>query len=131
MCYGVDAATAALFRPNNMTTQREMGQRVSFACAFLERDVRVASIATMLATKFQISRSTAYEVITKAQQEIDVSDHGPSAEESFQPVDQDSLMAQLAHLTDVAAADNNFQAVSQMVKAMDQVNRWSGYRLSS
>ena len=114
-----------------MTTQREMQQRVSFASAFLERNVRVASIATMLATKFQISRSTAYEVITKAQQEIDISDHGPSSEESFQPVDQASLMSQLAHLTDVAAADNNFQAVSQMVKAMDQVNRWSGYRLSS
>ena len=114
-----------------MTTQREMQQRVSFASAFLERNVRVASVATMLATKFQISRSAAYEVITKAQLEIDSSDHGPSSDESFQPVDQLSLMAQLAHLTDVAAATNNFQAVAQMVKAMNQVNAWSGYQLSS
>ena len=113
----------------SMTTQREMQQRICFASALLERNVRVASVATMLSTRFQVSRSTAYEVVTKAQQEIDSSVDGPSSAEALDPVDQASLMAQLAHLTDVAAADNNFQAVSQMVKAMDQVNRWSGYRL--
>ena len=114
-----------------MSTHQEVQARLSYSRAMLERDVRVSSIATMISAKFSVSRSTAYNDITAAQDELSLSDDGPSIEESSEPVTTDNVLAMLQHLFEVAVATGDSKAVCSLVKAMDQAKRWQGYNTQS
>ena len=113
-----------------MATSQEIAQRLSYARAMLERGCRVASVATMLSAKFQVSRSTAYADTQAASVEIDSSDDGPAIEETSQALDPGTIQGQLAHLIDVATATGDVKSLCQLVKAAAQVKRWQGYGTS-
>lgn len=108
-------------------TSQEIAQRHSFARSMLERGCRVASVATMLSAKFQVSRSTSYADVKAAAAELDASDDGPATDETSQALDPDTIQGQLAHLIDVATATGDVKSLCQLVKAADQVKRWQGY----
>ena len=108
-----------------MATQREIAARHSYARSLLERRIRVTSAATMISTKFSVSRSTAYEDLKIAGDELDSSDDGPAEDEPA--IDQESILAQLSHALDKASAVDDFKSASQLIKAIDQVKRWNGY----
>lgn len=111
-------------------TTKEIAIRHSYARAMLERGCRVASVATMLSAKFQVSRSTAYADVKAAAAELDASDDGPASDEMAQALDPDTIQGQLAHLIDVATATGDVKSLCQLVKAADQVKRWQGYGTS-
>lgn len=111
-------------------TGQEIAQRHSYARAMLERGCRVASVATMVSAKFQVSRSTAYADVRVASEEIAASDDGPADAETLQPLDADTIQGQLAHLIDVAAASGDVKSVCQLVKAAETAKRWQGYETS-
>jgi len=79
----------------------------------------------MISTKFSVSRSTAYEDLKIAGDELDSSDDGPAEDEPV--IDPDSILAQLSHAFDKASAVDDFKSTSQLIKAIDQVKRWNGY----
>jgi hydroxypyruvate isomerase len=112
-----------------MATQREIAARHSYARSLLERKIRVSSAATMISTKFSVSRSTAYEDLKIAADELDASDDGPAEDEPA--IDAESMLAQLAHSADKAFATDDFKAAAQLIKAIDQVKRWNGYNTES
>lgn len=108
-----------------MATQQAIAARHSYARSLLERGIRVSSVATMISTKFGVSRSTAYEDLRIASEELDATDDGPADDEPA--IDTESLLAQLSHSLDKAMALDDFKSASQLVKSIDQVKRWSGY----
>lgn len=110
-----------------MSTQQEVQARLSYARAMLERGIRTASVATMVSAKFCCSRSTSYNSITAAQAEMDLSEDGPSLEESSEPINTDSVLAMLQHLLEVSVATNDHKAVCGLIKAMNQAKQWNGY----
>ena len=79
----------------------------------------------MISTKFSVSRSTAYDDLKIAGEELDASDDGPDADEPA--ICPDSILAQLSHALDKASAVDDFKSTSQLIKAIDQVKRWNGY----
>ena len=79
----------------------------------------------MISTKFSVSRSTAYEDLKIAGDELDSSDDGPAEDEPA--IDQDSILAQLSHALDKDSAVDDLKSSSQLIKAIDQVKRWNGY----
>ena len=79
----------------------------------------------MISTKFSVSRSTAYEDLKVASEELDSSDDGPDSDEPA--IDPESILAQLSHALDKASAVDDFKSTSQLIKAIDQVKRWNGY----
>ncbi len=108
-----------------MGTQREIAARHSYARSLLERRIKVSNAATMISTKFAVSRSTAYDDLQVASEELEASDDGPAEDEPA--IDPDSILGQLAHSLDKATALDDFKAASQLIKAIDQVKRWNGY----
>lgn len=111
-----------------LMTSQEIAQRHSYARAMLERGCRVASVATMVSARFQVSRSTAYQDVRAASEEIAASEEGPAESETLQPLDVETIQGQLAHLIDVAAAAGDIKGVCQLVKAADSAKRWNGYQ---
>ena len=79
----------------------------------------------MISTKFSVSRSTAYEDLRIAGDELDASDDGPAEDEPA--IDAESLLSQLSHSLDKAMALDDFKAASQLIKAASEVKRWGGY----
>ena len=71
----------------------------------------------MVSTKFSVSRSTAYEDLKIAGDELDASDDGPDSDEPA--IDPESILAQLSHALDKASAVDDFKSAS----AVDQSNR--------
>ena len=110
-----------------MSTQQEVQARLSYTRAMLERGIRIGSIATMVSAKFHCSRSTSYSAIQAAQAEIELSDDGPSIEESTEPTHTDSVLAMLQHLLEVSVATGDHKAVCGLIKAMNQAKQWNGY----
>ena len=103
--------------------------RHSYARCLLERRVRVTSAVTMIQAKFGISRSSAYEDIKIAQAELDASDDGPAISEEI--TDPDSIEAQINHALDKAFATDAFKEIPKLVKCLDEVKRWKGYKLQA
>lgn len=110
-----------------MSTQQEVQARLSYTRAMLERGIRTASVATMVSAKFCVSRSTAYNDITASQAEIDLSEDGPSLEESSEPINTNSVLAMLQHRLEVSVATGDDKAVCSLIKAMNQAKQWNGY----
>ena len=110
-----------------MSTQLEVQARLSYTRAMLERGIRTSSVATMVSAKFHCSRSTSYNVIQAAQAEIELSDDGPSLEESAEPTHTNSVLAMLQHLLEVSVATGDHKAVCGLIKAMNQAKQWNGY----
>ena len=114
-----------------MSTQLEVQARLSYTRAMLERGIRTASVATMVSAKFCVSRSTAYNDITAAQAEIELSDDGPSLEEASEPINTSSVLAMLQHRLEVSVATGDDKAVCSLIKAMNQAKQWNGYNTQS
>ena len=114
-----------------MSTHLEVKARLSYARAMLEREIPTASVATMLSSKFFVCRSTAYNDIQAAQAEMDLSDDGPSIEESSEPINTDSVLAMLQHRLEVCVATGDDKAICSLIKAMNQAKQWNGYRTQS
>ena len=89
------------------------------------------TVATMTSARFCVSRTTAYREIQKISQEIDLSDEGPSIEESEAIFDQSALLASLQYQFDVSAAVGDTKSACQLVKAMDTIRKWSGRSMQS
>jgi len=110
---------------------KEPEQRTSYARSLLERGVRVSSVATMLSARYAVARSTAYLDIQAAELQIQDSDDGPDSEEASQPLCPDSILAQLQHRFDIAAATGDAKEMSMLTKSIDTVKRWNGYNTES
>ena len=114
-----------------MSTHLEVKARLSYARAMLEREIPTASVATMLSSKFFVCRSTAYNDIQAAQAEMDLSEDGPSIEESSEPINTDSVLAMLQHRLEVCVATGDDKSVCSLIKAINQAKQWNGYRTQS
>ena len=110
---------------------KEPEQRTSYARSLLERGVRVSSVATMLSARYAVARSTAYLDIQAAEIQIQESDDGPDSDETSQPLDPDSIIAQLQHRFDLAVATGEAKDLATITKAIDTVKRWNGYNTES
>tara|TARA_A100001201_G_C3926967_1_gene152382 strand:- start:166 stop:519 length:354 start_codon:yes stop_codon:yes gene_type:complete len=108
-----------------MATQAEIQHRLSYARAMLERGISVQSLATLLSARYFVSRSTAYEDIKAAHQEIQLSDDGPAANED--PCDPADVLAMLKHRFELAVATGDDKQTCQLIKAMDTAKKWQGY----
>jgi predicted DNA-binding transcriptional regulator YafY len=89
------------------------------------------TVATMISARFSVSRSTAYNEINTVSKQIDLSDDGPSIEESEAIFDQQALLASLQYQFDVSAAVGDTKSACQLVKAMDTIRKWSGRSMQS
>ena len=112
-----------------MATQIEIKHRLSYARAMLERGIPPQSVATLLSARYFVSRSTAYEDIKAAHQEIQVSDDGPASDES--PCDPAGVLAMLQHRFEIAVATGDDKQMCQLIKAMDTAKKWQGYKPDS
>lgn len=109
-----------------MASQVEIQHRVSYARAMLERRIPVASLATLISARYFVSRSTAYNDITTAEQEIQQSDDGPAVEE-MEPCNPAGVLAMLQHRLEIAIATGDDKQTCQLIKAMDTAKKWQGY----
>ncbi|AFX83826.1 putative recombinase [uncultured Mediterranean phage MEDS3 group] len=109
-----------------MASQVEIQHRLSYARAMLERGIPVSSLATLLSARYFVSRSTAYEDIRAAHQEIQLSDDGPAVDEN--PCDPVGVLAMLQHRFELAVATGDDKQTCQLIKAMDTAKKWQGYK---
>ena len=109
-----------------MASQLEIKHRLSYARAMLERRLPVSSLATLLSARYFVSRSTAYEDIKAAHQEIQLSDDGPAVDEN--PCDPAGVLAMLQHRFELAVATGDDKQTCQLIKAMDTAKKWQGYK---
>ena len=114
-----------------MASQQEIEARDSVIRGWLESGMPTRTVATMTSARFCVSRTTAYREIQKISQEIDLSDEGPSIEESEAIFDQSALLASLQYQFDVSAAVGDTKSACQLVKAMDTIRKWSGRSMQS
>ena len=114
-----------------MASQQEIEARDSVIRGWLESGMPTRTVATMTSARFCVSRTTAYREIQKISQEIDLSDDGPSIEESEAIFDQQALLASLQYQFDVSAAVGDTKSACQLVKAMDTIRKWSGRSMQS
>ena len=108
-----------------MATQAEIEARQSVVRGWLESGMRTPSVATMIQTRFCVSRTTAYREIQEISKQIDLSDDGPAGNEAPE-LDANSLLASLQYQFDVASSIGDTKAACQLIKSMDTVRRWSG-----
>ena len=113
-----------------MASQENIDARRSVIRGWLESGIKHGSVAVMIQTRFQVSRSTAYSEITTVCKEIERSDDnsqdGDFRAEDPQSIDAQSLIGQLQYQFDVATASGDVKNACQLVKAMDTVRRWNG-----
>jgi len=114
-----------------MSKQQEIEARDSVIRGWLESGMPTRTVATMTSARFCVSRTTAYREIQKISQQIDLSDDGPSIEESEAIFDQSALLASLQYQFDVSAAVGDTKSACQLVKAMDTIRKWSGRSMQS
>ena len=114
-----------------MSKQQEIEARDSVIRGWLESGMPTRTVATMTSARFCVSRTTAYREIQKISQQIDLSDDGPSIEESEAIFDQQALLASLQYQFDVSAAVGDTKSACQLVKAMDTIRKWSGRSMQS
>ena len=114
-----------------MASQQEIEARDSVIRGWLESGMPTRTVATMTSARFCVSRTTAYREIQKISQQIDLSDDGPSIEESEAIFDQSALLASLQYQFDVSAAVGDTKSACQLVKAMDTIRKWSGRSMQS
>ena len=111
--------------------QQEIEARQSVVRGWLESGMPTRTVATMISARFSVSRSTAYNEINTVSKQIDLSDDGPSIEESEAIFDQQALLASLQYQFDVSAAVGDTKSACQLVKAMDTIRKWSGRSMQS
>ena len=111
--------------------QQEIEARQSVIRGWLESGMPTRTVATMISARFSVSRSTAYNEINTVSKQIDLSDDGPSIEESEAIFDQSALLASLQYQFDVSAAVGDTKSACQLVKAMDTIRKWSGRSMQS
>jgi hypothetical protein len=111
--------------------QQEIEARQSVIRGWLESGMPTRTVATMISARFSVSRSTAYNEINTVSKQIDLSDDGPSIEESEAIFDQQALLASLQYQFDVSAAVGDTKSACQLVKAMDTIRKWSGRSMQS
>ena len=113
-----------------MASQEAIEARRSVIRGWLESGIKHGSIAVMIQTRFQVSRSTAYNEIGAVSQEITVSDDnaqdGNFTGNDPAIIDAESLLGQLQYQFDVATAMGDVKATCQPVKSMDTVRKWNG-----
>lgn len=85
----------------------------------------------MITARYAVAQCTAYRDIQAATLQSQESDEGPDSEEASQPMDPASMLAQLQHRFDVAAAIGDTKELTAIVKAIDTVKRWNGYNTES
>ena len=112
-----------------MATSQEIEQRHSVIRGWLETGANHSTVATMISTRFGVSRSTAYEDLKKVQATIDASDDGPSNEEMSEP-DLAGVLGMLQHQFNIAAAQGDVPAMTKLVGAIDKAKKWQGYSLT-
>ena len=112
-----------------MASQQMIQHRHSVIRGWLESGVPPQNAATMAASRFFVSRSTAYEDIKAVQQTIDLSDDGPATDEmgEFNP---HAIKAMLQYQFDIAAANGDVPAMTKLVGAIDKVKQWQGRKPS-
>jgi hypothetical protein len=108
-----------------VTCQAIREQRVSVARTQLEAGIKPASVAVALQVRFHVSRSTAYDDITKAHKQIETSEDGPASEE-LEAIDPADIQAQLAYHLNLALAQGDIKAATALVSAIDKAKRWNG-----
>ena len=111
--------------------QQEIEARQSVIRGWLESGMPTRTVATMISARFSVSRSTAYNEINTVSKQIDLSEDGPSIEESEAIFDQQALLASLQYQFDVSAAVGDTKSACQLVKAMDTIRKWSGRSMQS
>jgi len=113
-----------------MASQGQIDARRSVIRGWLESGIKHGSVAVMIQTRFQVSRSTAYNEITTVCKDIQASDDnaqdGEFRADDPQSIDAQSLIGQLQYQFDVATASGDVKNACQLVKAMDTVRRWNG-----
>jgi len=109
-----------------MATQSEIQHRLSYARAMIERGVPDASLATLLSARYFVSRSTAYEDMKTAHNDIMLSDDGPATED-IEPGNPAAVLAMLQHRLEISIATGDDKQTCQLIKAMDTAKKWSGY----
>jgi len=109
-----------------VTCQVIREQRVSVARTQLEAGIKPASVAVALQVRFHVSRSTAYDDIAKAHQQITESEDGPASEELADTIDPADIQAQLAYHLNLALAQGDIKAATALVSAIDKAKRWNG-----
>jgi len=113
-----------------MASQENIEARRSVIRGWLESGIKHGSVAVMIQTRFQVSRSTAYNEISTVSNDIQASDHnaqdGEFRADDPQSIDAQSLIGQLQYQFDVATASGDVKNACQLVKAMDTVRRWNG-----
>ena len=110
-------------------TNQEIEQRHSVIRGWLETGAAVATVATMISARFGLSRSTAYEDIKKVQATINASPDGPSTQEMDEH-DAKGVLAMLQHQFNIAAANGDVPAMTNLVSAIDKAKKWQGYTLT-
>ena len=108
-----------------MATLKEIEQRHSVVRGWLETGASHATVATMICTRFGLSRSTSYEDIKKVADIVDTSDESPSTAELEEP-DLNGVLGMLQHQFNIAAATGDVPAMTKLVGAIDKVKRWNG-----
>ena len=113
-----------------MASQEHIEARRSVIRGWLEAGIKHGSVAAMIQTRFQVSRSTAYAEISTVSNEINTSQDDPRdgtfQGEDPQSIDAQSLLGQLQYQFDVASASGDVKNACQLIKAMDTVRRWNG-----
>ena len=106
-----------------MADQHKVKLRQQFAHDLLDSGVSVAHAASMLQTKFFISRSTAYRDTTTAAMTDD--GNGPAMNERHDDVD--SLLALLKNRMVACLAVEDYKSACKLVDAMDKLQKQKGY----
>jgi len=106
-----------------MASQQMIQHRHSVIRGWLESGVPPQNVATMAASRFFVSRSTAYDDIKTVMQTIELSDDGPASEEvsEFNP---QAIRGMLQYQFDIAAANGDVPAMTKLVAAIDKVKQW-------
>ncbi len=106
-----------------MASLQQINARHSVIRSWLESGIRPSHAATQASVRFGISRSTAYDDISKVSAEIDMSDDGPAQDE--ETICQASILASLQHHFNIACATGDAKSMTQLVTAIDRAKKWS------
>ena len=108
-----------------MADQQKIKLRQQFAHDLLDSGVSVAHAASMLQTKFSVSRATAYRDTTTAA--MTDTDDGPAMSERTD--DTDSLIALFKNRMVACLAVEDYKSACKLVDAMDKLQKQQGYKL--